>query len=169
MKFKPKPTMKKIPIHRHKLNLNQNLIALGTGLLFGLGLSISQMIDRQRVLGFLDIFGNWDSTLLFVLIGAVTTTLITFRFVLKLPRPLWAEGFRLPTRTDIDFPLVTGAIIFGIGWGIAGYCPGPGITAIVLGSPNPILFVASLLLGSLAYKTWSAWLANKNKSESKII
>ena len=111
--------------------MKQNLVALLSGLLFGLGLSLSQMIDRERVLAFLDITGNWDSTLLFVLGGAVGVTVIAFRFVLRLPHPIWGKKFDLPTKTHLDRPLILGAAIFGIGWGLAGYCPGPALTALV--------------------------------------
>lgn len=131
--------------------MKQNLIALFAGLLFGLGLSISQMVDPARVLGFLDIAGTWDPTLLFVLGGAVGVTIISFRFILQQPAPIFASKFSLPTKTDIDRPLIAGAALFGIGWGIAGYCPGPGTTALVLGAWNPILFVISLIIGSLVY------------------
>ncbi len=137
--------------------LRQNLVALLSGIFFGLGLSLSQMIDRDRVLGFLDITGAWDSTLLFVLGGAVSVTLISFRFVLRLPHPIFAGKFNLPTRKEIDKPLLVGAALFGIGWGIAGYCPGPGITALILKIWNPVLFVAGLLAGSLTYQKFSTF------------
>jgi len=133
----------------------EKFLILLSGLLFGLGLGFSQMIDRNRVLGFLDVRGVWDPTLLFVLGGAVTVTVIAFRFVLRRSQPILANEFNLPTKKDIDKPLVIGAIIFGIGWGIAGYCPGPGITALVLGIWNPILFMAAFIIGSLAYKWYS--------------
>ncbi len=140
--------------------MKQKLIALLSGLLFGFGLSLSQMIDRDRVLGFLDVSGDWDPTLLFVLGGAVGVTLITFRFVLRLPQPIFSSKFYLPTRKDIDLLLILGAAIFGIGWGIAGYCPGPGITALVLGIWNPVLFLIAFIVGSLAYQ-WYAGLSVK--------
>lgn len=143
--------------------MKQKLIALLSGLLFGFGLSLSQMIDRDRVLGFLDVAGDWDPTLLFVLGGAVGVTVIAFRFVLRLPRPIFNSKFYLPTRKDIDLPLILGAAIFGIGWGIAGYCPGPGITAWVLGIANPVLFIMAFILGSLAYQ-WYTGLSLKNNS-----
>ncbi len=146
--------------------MKQKLIALLSGLLFGFGLSLSQMIDRERVLGFLDVSGDWDSTLLFVLGGAVGVTVIAFRFVLRLPQPIFANKFYLPTRKDIDLPLILGTAIFGIGWGIAGYCPGPGITALVLGVPNPVLFVIAFIAGSLAYQ-WYAGLSAKDKYFNK--
>ncbi len=132
--------------------MKENWLALLAGLLFGLGLGLSQMIDRDRVLGFLDVSGVWDPTLLFVLGGAVTVTVIAFRFVLRRPYPVFANQFHLPTKKDIDRPLVLGAAIFGVGWGIAGYCPGPGITALVLGIWNPILFMVAFLAGSLTYR-----------------
>ncbi|HIK27059.1 MAG TPA: YeeE/YedE family protein [Oscillatoriaceae cyanobacterium M7585_C2015_266] len=141
--------------------MKTNLIALISGILFGLGLGISQMIDRNRVLGFLDITGVWDPTLLFVLGGAVGVTLIAFRFVLRLSHPFFDNQFYLPTQKQIDAPLVVGAAIFGIGWGISGYCPGPSLTALVLGSWNPVLFLVAAIAGSLTYKWVSSLLQKK--------
>lgn len=135
--------------------MKENAIALLAGLLFGLGLGVSQMIDRDRVLGFLDVTGVWDPTLLFVLGGAVGVTVIAFRFVLRRSHPILADKFYLPSKKDMDLPLVIGAAIFGVGWGISGYCPGPGITALVLGMWNPVLFVLALIAGSLTYKSLS--------------
>lgn len=132
--------------------MSQKFIALLSGLLFGLGLSLSQMIDRDRVINFLDIAGKWDSTLLFVLGGAVGVTLISFRFILRLPQPIFDNKFYLPSKKDIDRRLIIGAAIFGLGWGIAGYCPGPGITALVLGIWNPVLFIIAFIGGSLSYQ-----------------
>ncbi|HIK38352.1 MAG: YeeE/YedE family protein [Geminocystis sp.] len=130
----------------------QNIIAILSGLLFGLGLGISQMVDREKVLGFLDVAGKWDATLIFVLGGAVVVTLIAFRFILSWKQPLLDSQFHLPARNDIDSKLIVGAAIFGIGWGISGYCPGPAVTSLVQFSPNPFLFVIAFVLGSLAYK-----------------
>jgi uncharacterized protein len=140
--------------------MKEKLMALLAGLLFGLGLGLSQMVDRDRVLNFLDITGVWDSTLLFVLGGAVAVTAIAFRFVLRRPHPILADKFHLPTKKDIDIPLVVGSAIFGVGWGIAGYCPGPGITALVLGIWNPVLFAVALIAGSLTYKWFSTRQSN---------
>ena len=137
--------------------MKQKAIALLSGLLFGFGLGLSQMVDRERVLGFLDIAGRWDPTLLFVLGGAVGVTVVAFRFVLRLPHPVWGDRFYLPTKTIVDRPLLVGAGVFGIGWGISGYCPGPGITALTLGMWNPVLFVLSAIAGSLTYR----WIANR--------
>lgn len=131
--------------------MKQNGIALISGLLFGLGLALSQMVDPDRVIGFLDIAGVWDPTLIFVLGGAVGVTVITFRFVLRQSSPFFGDRFQLPTNRDIDRPLIIGASLFGIGWGISGYCPGPGITSLVQGALNPVLFVVALFAGSLLY------------------
>lgn len=134
-------------------NTKQLLMALLAGALFGLGLGLSQMIDRQRVLGFLDVAGAWDPTLLFVLGGAVGVTVVSFRWVLGRSRPIFAERFLLPMRDAIDLPLVAGAAIFGIGWGISGYCPGPGIVALVLGDSNPLVFLIAMAAGMALYQT----------------
>jgi uncharacterized membrane protein YedE/YeeE len=147
--------------------MKQNLMALLSGLIFGLGLGLSQMIDRDRVLGFLDVTGVWDPTLLFVLGGAVAVTVIAFRFVLRRPHPLWAETFHLPTKKEIDRPLIVGAALFGVGWGLAGYCPGPGITALGLGIWNPVLFVVALIAGSLAYQAYSTSVGRRHRSGTK--
>lgn len=130
----------------------QHLVALISGLLFGFGLSLSQMIDRERVIGFLDILGNWDITLMFVLGGAVGVTIITFRFILPRDHPLLDRQFYLPTRNDIDWKLITGMVIFGIGWGISGFCPGPAIVSLVQLTLNPIIFILAFIVGSFAYK-----------------
>lgn len=130
----------------------KNIGALLSGLLVGFGLTLSQMTDRERVLGFLDVAGAWDPTLIFVLGGAVGVTLLAFRFVLRMPQPLLSNDWHLPTRQDIDRPLILGSAIFGIGWGIAGYCPGPAITALTLGAWSPVLFLVSMAVGSLAYR-----------------
>lgn len=138
--------------------MKQYWIALISGVLFGLGLGLSQMIDRDRVIGFLDVAGVWDPTLLFVLGGAVSVTLIAFRFVLRLPHPLFANTFSLPTKKNIERSLVLGSAMFGVGWGIAGYCPGPAITVLVLGIFNPVLFIVAFIGGSLTYK----WISERS-------
>lgn len=100
------------------------------GLLFGLGLAVSGMTDPARVLGFLDIAGAWDPTLMFVLGGAVVTSFIGYRLVFKRAGPLFGERFQLPTKQDLDAKLLGGAALFGIGWGLSGYCPGPAIASV---------------------------------------
>jgi uncharacterized membrane protein YedE/YeeE len=130
----------------------QNIVALISGLLFGLGLAVSQMVDRERVIGFLDVMGKWDITLMFVLGGAVGVTVITFRFILPLKHPIFDKKFYLPTRNDIDAKLILGAVIFGIGWGISGFCPGPAVTSLVQLSFNPIIFILAFIVGSFSFQ-----------------
>ena len=127
----------------------RQLAALIVGVLFGLGLSLSTMTDRHRVLGFLDVAGDWDPTLLFVMGGAVLVTLVSFRFILRRPAPVLDERFQLPRKTELDGPLMGGAVIFGIGWGLGGFCPGPALAGLWSMAPNPVLFTASMVAGGL--------------------
>jgi uncharacterized membrane protein YedE/YeeE len=122
-------------------------IALSAGLLFGLGLSLGGMTQPAVVLGFLDIFGAWDPRLVFVMAGAVLTTAIGYRLVLRRPRPLLAEQFQLPTSRHVDARLIGGAALFGIGWGIAGYCPGPALASLGAGAPALLVLVACMIAG----------------------
>lgn len=126
--------------------------SLLAGLLFGFGLALARMTDPAKIIGFLDFAGRWDPTLALVLGGAVLVTLATFRFILRRPRPLLGGDFHVPTRRDIDARLLAGAAIFGIGWGLAGFCPGPGIAAIALGAWQPPVFTGGLVLGILGYR-----------------
>lgn len=130
------------------------LSALVCGIVFGLGLTVSGMINPQKVIGFLDLTGNWDPSLALVMAGALVVTLIGYRVVLKGRGPLFDVKFRLPTRTDIDAKLIGGAALFGIGWGLSGLCPGPAIAGIglsVLGvaSSQVFLFLGAMLAGML--------------------
>jgi uncharacterized membrane protein YedE/YeeE len=126
------------------------VIALLAGVLFGFGLDLARMTDPERVIGFLDVAGTWDPTLVFVLAGAVVTATIGFRLVGG--RTSWFGGaLRLPQRRDIDRPLVAGAALFGAGWGMAGYCPGPGLAALVQGAADPLWFVVGLVLGMILF------------------
>lgn len=131
----------------------KNLISASlSGLLFGFGLSMSAMLDRHRILDFLDITGNWDPTLLFVMSGAVLVTLISFRIIFKNKKPVLGDKFYLPLKKNVDVRLTAGAVLFGAGWGLTGYCPGPGFTAITLGSVNAVIFCAGYIVGSLLSK-----------------
>ncbi len=121
--------------------------AAAAGLLFGVGLALSGMTHAEKVLGFLDIAGDWDASLALVLGGAVGVTLITFRFILQRTAPLLAPNFDLPTKTRIDAPLVLGAIVFGIGWGIIGYCPGPAIALLAAPGREAAVVIVSLFIG----------------------
>lgn len=131
-------------------------LALGafiSGILFGLGLAVSEMINPARVVGFLDVTGAWDATLLLVMGGALAVAMPLFALVLRRSAPLAAQTFRLPTKLGVDGALIGGAVLFGVGWGIAGLCPGPALAALVTASPTVVLFVISMLAGQ--------WLAAK--------
>jgi hypothetical protein len=132
--------------------MKTHAIALISGIVFGVGLSLSHMIDPNKVLNFLDITGNWDPSLLFVMIGALTIAMIAFRWVLKRPAPVWAETFDLPKKRSIDLKLITGAAIFGIGWGMSGYCPGPSVTGLGLFSIESVIMVFAIYLGFISYQ-----------------
>ncbi|TYL84781.1 YeeE/YedE family protein [Bradyrhizobium cytisi] len=127
------------------------LVQFAIGLLFGLGLVVSGMSNPAKVLNFLDLggipAGTWDASLAFVMAGAVAVTFVGFRHVLKLAHPLFAERFSVPTRNDIDPKIVVGPAIFGVGWGLAGFCPGPALTALGFGSTSAVIFVAAMCAG----------------------
>ena len=123
------------------------LAALLCGILFGIGLAISGMTDTAKVLGFLDLFGSWIPDLAFVMGGAVCVTLVSFRFILRRSAPLLSENFKLPGNNAIDGRLLGGAAIFGIGWGVYGYCPGPAISALVYLDIKTVIFVVAMLMG----------------------
>ncbi|TVP53985.1 MAG: YeeE/YedE family protein [Halomonadaceae bacterium] len=127
--------------------MQQGLIGLITGLLFGIGLAVGGMTDPARVLGFLDILGAWDATLAFVMGAAVVTAAIGYRLVLRREQPFFAKRFTLPNRQDIDKSLVMGAALFGIGWGLIGYCPGPAIASLPAGQPATVGFVLAMVAG----------------------
>ncbi|WP_324826649.1 DUF6691 family protein [Qipengyuania zhejiangensis] len=120
---------------------------LVSGGLFGAGLALGGMTDPARVRGFLDLFGGWDPTLAFVMGGAVLVMAIAWRFQRGMARPIFAEKFSIPDRSDLTLPLVGGSALFGIGWGIAGLCPGPGIAALVIEPASAAIFVVALLAG----------------------
>lgn len=124
------------------------LLAGVAGLVFGLGLAVSRMVDPARVLGFLDVAGEWDPTLAFVMAGALAVTLPAFRLLPRRSRPWFGHRFQLPTRRDIDARLVSGAVLFGIGWGLAGLCPGPALAALASGIPEILGFVVAMAAGN---------------------
>jgi uncharacterized membrane protein YedE/YeeE len=137
------------------------LFQFAIGLTFGLGLLISGMSDPAKILNFLDIAaigsGNWDPSLVFVMAGAVAVTFVGYRWVLKQSRPLFAEHFHLPGKQELDIRIISGPAIFGLGWGLAGFCPGPAFTALGFGTSASVIFVAAMLAGMLLAR----WLANR--------
>jgi uncharacterized membrane protein YedE/YeeE len=120
-----------------------------TGFLFGLGLCLSGMTSPAVIQGFLDVAGAWNPALIFVMAGGVAVTFLGYRFLVPKSRPLWASGFSLPAATRIDAPLLGGAAIFGIGWGLAGYCPGPAVVSLASSRMSVVVFVLSMLAGMI--------------------
>ena len=123
------------------------LLALVSGLVFGIGLILSGMTRPEKVLSFLDPLSGWDPSLAFVMIGAISVHALAYRLVPRLRQPLWASGWRLPTRRDVDLRLLFGAALFGAGWGLGGYCPGPALTSVVAGASSTLLFTGAMLAG----------------------
>jgi hypothetical protein len=141
------------------------IASFGCGLIFGAGLLISGMSEPEKVLGFLDIFGAWDATLAFVMAGAVAVATIGFTLARRRAAPVLAPKYFWPERNEIDAPLVIGAILFGIGWGLVGICPGPALVNLA-GLSQPILvFVAAMAVGMLAYERYRAWRETRGKAE----
>jgi uncharacterized membrane protein YedE/YeeE len=130
----------------------QIVFALAAGLIFGIGLIVSGMSDPSKVLGFLDLAGKWDPSLAFVMGGAVLVALVAFRIAGKRQRTLLGGALHLPTATRIDRRLVLGGLAFGVGWGLAGYCPGPALASLASGRSEPIIFSAAMLAGMAIYE-----------------
>ena len=135
--------------------MNTNLAALGVGVLFGLGLAIAGMTDPGKVLAFLDIAGAWDASLAVVMAAGLAVNAIAYRLTMRRAKPLLAGAFQVPSGRDIDARLVGGAVLFGIGWGIAGICPGPALASLGTGAwtggapfePAVLVFVAAMIAG----------------------
>ena len=125
------------------------LATLLSGLLFGIGLTISGMVNPMKILNFLDISGPWDPTLIFVMGSGLVVTLLGYQIIFKRNAPLFATSFRLPTSQDIDAKLLGGAALFGLGWGLTGFCPGPAIASLVFGRIESITFVIAMAAGMI--------------------
>lgn len=125
------------------------IAGLLSGVIFGMGLSVSGMINPAKVIGFLDIAGDWDPSLAFVMLGAVLVTALGYRTVLRRNRPLFEPGFILPTRRDVDPQMIVGAGLFGVGWGLSGICPGPALAGLGFGAMESVVFVAAMLIGMI--------------------
>jgi len=123
------------------------LVPLASGTIFGAGLALGGMTDPARVRGFLDLLGAWDPTLAFVMGGAVLVMALAWLVQRRMQRPVFAEGFALPDRSDLTVRLIGGSALFGIGWGIAGLCPGPGFAALAIAPASAAIFVAAMLAG----------------------
>ena len=133
----------------------KNLFAFLFGGLFALGIMVSGMSNPAKVLGFLDVFGDWDISLMFVMIGAIAVAIIPFQKAIRHPKTLLGETMLLPNNNQIDQKLMIGAVLFGIGWGIAGICPAPAITLIGLGYSQAWYFIAAMMFGMFIHRLWA--------------
>jgi uncharacterized membrane protein YedE/YeeE len=134
----------------------RSLTTFIVGFIFAIGLGVGGMTLPERVVSFLDIFGEWNPSLLFVMGGALLVHSFAYRWIVRQPSPLLAEKFDIPRRKDISFRLVMGAAFFGLGWGLVGYCPAPAIVALATLRSEPILFVVSMLVGMFAFRRWES-------------
>lgn len=131
----------------------KNAIAsLIVGFIFAIGLGVSGMTQPQKVIGFLDLFGQWDPSLIFVMAGAVIVHFVTYRLIRKRTSPLFSTQWHVPTKKEITPALVIGAFIFGVGWALGGFCPGPAVTSLASFESRPVIFVISMIVGMIAFK-----------------
>lgn len=128
------------------------LSALIVGFIFAIGLGISGMTQPQKVVGFLDLFGNWDPSLIFVMIGGIVVHFITYKLIRNRDTPLLSKEWHVPTKRDITPTLVTGSVLFGVGWGLGGFCPGPALTSLASFQAEPLVFVVSMLGGMILFR-----------------
>jgi uncharacterized membrane protein YedE/YeeE len=128
------------------------IAALAVGFIFAIGLGISGMTKPSKVVGFLDLFGKWDPSLMFVMVGAIAVHFVTYKIISKRATPLLVPNWQVPTKTDLTPALVIGALLFGIGWGLGGFCPGPAMTSLASLQSKPVIFVISMLAGMYLFK-----------------
>lgn len=146
-----------------KSHMKSQISSLLVGFLFAIGLGVSGMTNPEKVVSFLDIFGNWDPSLVFVMGGALFIHIIFYKFIMKRSSPLFSTQFHIPDRRDINARLITGSMLFGIGWGLVGYCPAPAITSLASMTLNPVIFVISMLAGMTFFiHLEKKYLAGKN-------
>lgn len=132
--------------------MNKMFLSLLSGLIFGLGLTVSGMINPAKVLGFLDIFGDWDPSLAFVMGAAFAVSFIGYRLIMKRSKPVCEATFEIPAKKAVDKPLIIGAILFGVGWGLVGLCPGPAIAGLLVAGTPVFIFVGAMTLGMILFK-----------------
>ena len=138
-----------------KNTLKQALVAFGVGIVFAIGLGVSGMTQPQRVIGFLRVIKNWDMTLVFVMVGAIGVHAIAYLVKRKMRGPVFDSQWHVPTSQIIDRKLVGGAILFGIGWGLAGYCPGPALVAVSQLNSDVLTFVTTMVVSMMAYNAFA--------------
>lgn len=138
------------------------VVSFIVGLIFGLGLLISGMTLPQKIVGFLNVTGNWDPSLLFVMLGAIVVHSTALFWLRLRKQPLFEDRFHAPTKTEIDWKLIFGALIFGAGWGISGYCPGPAVVALASFKFRPLILVLMMIVGLAAGRKFSSVMTSKN-------
>lgn len=136
--------------------MKNNFAAFIVGTIFALGLGISGMTRPEKVIGFLNIFGEWDASLAFVMAGAIAVHTVAYRLIRRRGSPLFSKEFSVPSSKDLTPSLFVGAFIFGVGWALAGYCPGPAITSIASFQFRPFIFVVSMIVGMIVFRTYQA-------------
>ncbi len=134
------------------IKVKTSFVSFLVGFIFALGLGLSGMTQPAKVVGFLDLFGNWDPSLMFVMIGAIGVHAVTYWFTRHRPSPLLAEKWHVPTKKDLTPALMIGALLFGVGWGLAGYCPGPAVASLASFETRPVIFVVSMLVGMFLFR-----------------
>lgn len=132
--------------------MKNGITALIVGFLFAIGLGISGMTQTQKIIGFLDIFGKWDPTIVFVMSGAVIVHFITYKFIRKRKSPVLSPQWHVPNKRELTPSLIIGATVFGFGWGLGGFCPGPALTSVASFELKPILFVLSMIVGMILFR-----------------
>ncbi|MGZ3722498.1 MAG: DUF6691 family protein [Bdellovibrionales bacterium] len=132
--------------------MKNHLTAAAAGFIFAAGLCISGMTQPEKIFGFLNIFGNWNPALIFVMVGAIAVHFITYRLIRRRSSPLFSKNWYVPEKTNITKSLIIGSLLFGIGWGLGGYCPGPGLVSLASLQLKPLLFVGGMLIGMLVFK-----------------
>lgn len=130
------------------------IVSFLVGLLFAIGLGISGMTQPEKVIGFLDIFGSWDPSLMFVMIGAIGVHLFAYLFIKRKPTPILSSQWHLPKQTQITKSLIIGSLLFGLGWGLAGYCPGPALVSTVTLQSGVLVFALSMIFGMVLYRAF---------------
>lgn len=132
--------------------MKNSLVASVMGFTFAIGLGVSGMTQPQKVIGFLNLFGSWDPSLMFVMLGAIAVHFVSYKLTQKRPKPLFVAKWHLPEKKEITPALIWGSLLFGVGWGLAGYCPGPAVTSLASFEVRPALFVTSMLAGMYLFR-----------------
>lgn len=141
----------------------RNFTALIAGILFGIGLAVSQMVNPEKVIGFLDLFGQWDPSLAFVMGGALIVTMLGYRFATSKPQPVFEREFRIPANKQIDGRLAIGSVLFGMGWGLVGLCPGPAVAALLVGGLPVFVFFSAMIVGMALFELFDTRLQPPNQ------